>query len=214
MKFNCISFDFDGTICDTRNAIKYTLYELFPVKTGEEIDNCIAMGLSLTDTFAELLGDSISESEISTLTSRYRKKYNSEFFIHQTLYPHVKETIKHLYDKNVLVIIVSNKGEQSIYEFLDKYDLSRFISLVVGSRENVKPKPSVEPWNNVIAKKFTSLSLSNVLHVGDTEPDIEYAKNLKIPCAYMTYGFGKPVSELTLKPDYIFERFNDILKII
>ncbi|NPD02540.1 HAD family hydrolase [Brenneria sp. hezel4-2-4] len=114
----------------------------------------------------------------------------------------------------MLIIVVSNKGGKSIYEFLDKYDLSRFISLVFGSKENIKPKPSIEPWNNLIAKHFTSLWLSNVLHVGDTEPDIEYTKNLKIPCAYMTYGFGKPASELTLKPDYIFEKFNDILKII
>ncbi|MBJ7221424.1 MULTISPECIES: hypothetical protein [unclassified Brenneria] len=68
-----------------------------PVKLT--IDDCIAKGLSLTGTFAEFLDDSISDSEISILTSRYREKYNSKFFIHQTLYPYVKETIEYLYNK-------------------------------------------------------------------------------------------------------------------
>ncbi|MCL2894358.1 HAD hydrolase-like protein [Brenneria sp. MC1SB4.1] len=53
-----------------------------------------------------------------------------------------------------------------------------------------------------------------MLHVGDTEPDIEYANNLNIPCAYMTYGFGKPASELILKPDYILDGFDEILGVI
>ncbi|KFX04004.1 hypothetical protein KP22_14210 [Pectobacterium betavasculorum] len=212
--FNCISLDFDGTICDTKNSIKCTLNDLFPLKKDEEINNIISKGLSLKDTLAYLSDSNINDDDISALVLAYREKYNKEYFVHQKLYPYVKEVIEDLHHKGILTVIVSNKGEKSIHDFLDKNKLTHAISLVVGSRSDVKSKPNTDSWDKVIKKQFTSLSLSNVLHVGDTELDIEYAKNLNIRCGYVTYGFGRPVSDLILKPDFIFEEFNDILKII
>ncbi|MBZ7467754.1 MAG: HAD family hydrolase [Klebsiella michiganensis] len=214
MMVNCISFDFDGTICDTQNAIFKTLCCLFPSKNDNEILHSISKGLSLKATLVELSSENVTDNEINMLELLYRTRYNNYFFKYQSLYPYVEETIKELHGMGVLLIVVSNKGEGSIYNFLSESNLLPFISLIVGSRDDVQPKPSIEPWVKIIQKRFPELSLSDVLHVGDTESDIEYANNLNIPCAYMTYGFGKPPSELKIKPDFILSDFNSILEII
>ena len=48
--------------------------------------------------------------------------------------------------------------------------------------------------------------------IGDSSNDIIPAKALGMKSIYVTYGFGK--IEKSIKPDYVIDCFNDVLKII
>ena len=48
--------------------------------------------------------------------------------------------------------------------------------------------------------------------IGDSSNDIRPAKALSMKSIYVTYGFGK--IEESIKPDYIIDGFNEVLKVI
>ena len=67
------------------------------------------------------------------------------------------------------------------YYFPDLFDYS------VGEKENVRKKPAPDSVNEVL--RVLNVALQDSVYIGDSEVDIQTAKNAKMDCISVSYGF-------------------------
>lgn len=73
------------------------------------------------------------------------------------------------------------------------------------------PDPMI--YNEIIKSKYKNLNDKNVLMVGDTEADINFARNANISSCWAEYGYGNVDNCLKLKPDFQISSFDLLMKI-
>ena len=86
----------------------------------------------------------------------------------------------------LLLAILSNKPDAAVQPLVRQY-FSGLVSLAVGELPNVRRKP--HPDMVEAAARQLNVPLARCLYVGDTEVDIDTAKNAGIDCACVTWGF-------------------------
>lgn len=201
--YKLISFDFDGTICDTSNAIVSALSFIFPNIDHNILLTKLSKGTSLNELLMELNSD-IKESNISALISDYRKQYNNESYKYQVPYEHVSQTLQSFIEQGSQCIIVSNKGEAALRQFINQYGLESQFKNIIGERTGIKGKPSIELYELAVKPLFSHIPPHEILHIGDTNADIEFAANIGADCAYLKHGFGNNDEAIKLQPKYVF----------
>ena len=58
-------------------------------------------------------------------------------------------------------------------------------NFALGDRDDIRRKPSADP----VLLAMRELGCNKAIYVGDSEVDIETAKNANIPCISVTWGF-------------------------
>ncbi len=221
MKFKLIILDYDGTICDTRKAIVYSIKETFRFYNYEiplegKIMELISRGISLTETFS-LLSNEIKSSDFEQWIIKYREIYKIEGDNHSILYKNVYQTLNGLFLKNIPIVVLSNKGISAINQSLKKFNLDPFISLIIGdgySEKKIEPKPNPMVFNEVIKPKFLDVLNENILMVGDTKADVDFANNCNIKSCWASYGYGSATIATETSPHFTIYSFDEIQKIV
>ena len=85
-----------------------------------------------------------------------------------------------------------------------------FFDCVLGSDSKIKLKPDTEMLEYCLNE--CQVAPEQAIMIGDSNNDIIPAKTLGMKSIYVTYGYGK--IEKSIKPDYVIDCFNDVLKII
>jgi len=221
MKFKLIILDYDGTICDTRKAILYSIRETFKyynheIPIDEKIIKLISKGISLTETFS-LLSNKIKSSDLEQWTIKYREIYKIEGDNHSVLYKNVYSTLNGIFLKNISIVVLSNKGISAINQSLKKFNLDQFITMIIGDGYNEKKielKPNPMVFNEVIKPNYINILNENILMVGDTKADIEFANNCNIKSCWASYGYGLNTITTEIPSHFTIYSFDEIQKII
>lgn len=144
--------------------------------------------------------------DIDKLNEYYFETYGKDTFPQP--YPKAQETTSQLRAKGLHLIILSSHNKSNILDELERFGIKASdFDAIYG---NVKDK------REVIAEVMAThnFSPSETAYVGDTEHDIEAAKQAKITSIASTYGY-KPKSKLALlHPDYYLEQLADLLSIV
>jgi phosphoglycolate phosphatase len=82
--------------------------------------------------------------------------------------------------------IVSNKPDVAVQDLAAEYFPGMF-NAVVGERAGIRRKPAPDTVDAVIER--LGLSREETVYVGDSEVDIETAKNAGIDCVCVSWGF-------------------------
>ena len=82
--------------------------------------------------------------------------------------------------------IVSNKNDPNVKALTRDY-FSRWIPLAVGEQEGVRRKPAPDTVLRVMEE--WKCKPSEVLYVGDSDVDVETARNAGVDCAAVCWGF-------------------------
>src|SRR5512136_650817 len=99
-----VIFDLDGTLIDSYQAIylgfHYTYSELgLPPLSHGEVEKAIGLGLSYT--FRELLG----EERVAQALTLFRKKYEEVFRAHTHLLPDVRQVVESLQGRGIQLAV-------------------------------------------------------------------------------------------------------------
>jgi len=217
MKYDALLFDLDGTLLETlpdivdaiNDALKdNNLSYVFSVEEGKKLIgdgpvNFIKRALKYGG-FAENLFDKVYASYIPQY--KYHQGKNTYPF---TGIADVLDKIKKLGYK---VYVVTNKPEHLAIEILSKTLPNIHFDGIYGFMENRPFKPSKEFVDNVIATY--GLENSSLLYIGDSHQDLEVARNGKMDCALVSWGYGNLTEELIKNANYYISSPNDLLKII
>ena len=226
-----VIFDFDGTLFDTHASIEHTIKLTFDallptqVPPQSHIHRLISSGVGLSDTFRALHPKPVEV--FSTTENDWITTYRDLYHIHgQALiqaFPGSKTLLEELKSHNIPIAIVSNKGVAAVKTALDRNNLDGYIpdELIVGDKTpGAQRKPDPSSFVDVLIPTLKArlggreLQASQVLVVGDTVADIQFARNIGGRVCWCRYGYGDQEACETLKPDFEVDSLGEVAEIV
>ena len=189
MKYELAVFDMDGTILDTledlRDSLNFALEQNgLPTRTLGEVRSFVGNGIRL------LVERGVPEGTGAELTDKVFDDFSAHYKLHcadmTRPYDGIKEVISALRAAGVKTAVVSNKADFAVQELCRSYFPGLF-DAAAGEQEGVRRKPAPDSVNTVI-KALDAIG-SSAVYIGDSEVDLETAKNAKLPCISVLWGF-------------------------
>ena len=191
MKYDCLIFDIDGTLWDSR-ALVAEGYNLQLHKEG--LDHLFVDAETLKPLFGKVMTEiadaifpNIPLPERYELMDRCMETENRYLFENECRigYPKVKETMAEL-AKNHRLFIVSNAQCGYPELCIEKLGLGDYIEGHMCFGDTGKPK------GQTILALMARHGIQNAAYIGDTQGDYEATLDAGIPFIFAAYGFGDP----------------------
>ncbi len=169
-----VIFDLDGTLIDSFHAIMEGFNSTLPHYGLNKLnisETKALVGLSLEDTFSNLLG----KEHADEATSLFRKRYKDVYLEKTSPMPHANKTIKALNNDGYKIGVATNKHGGFSRNIIDHLGWSDAMLTVVGDGDI----PSCKPSPDMIEKNLKDMSVSKdeVIFVGDSPVDMETGRN-------------------------------------
>ncbi len=184
-----VIFDLDGTLLDTledlTDSVNYAMETFgFPVHTIDEVRTFVGNGAPklLERSIPQGLENPDYEAALAAFKAHYAEHCEDK----TSPYEGVQEMLAELKAQGYHLAIVSNKFDGAVKKLCKKY-CGEFISVSIGESAEVKRKPA--PDTVYRALRELGCVASHAVYVGDSEVDIQTAKNASLPCISVTWGF-------------------------
>ena len=206
-RYDTVIFDLDGTLLNTLGdltaAANHALRESgYPERTAEEVRRFVGNGVGMLIRRAlPVSADSDEEAFEETLQAfkSYYARHNNDTTVP---YPGILEMLERLSQAGVRMAIVSNKNDPNVKALSAQY-FRPWIGLAVGEREGVRRKPSPDAVFAVM--RAWNCDPASTLYVGDSDVDLETARNAGVDCAAVCWGF-RSEAELRQAGAYVLAR--------
>lgn len=192
LKYELVIFDMDGTVLDTLTdlyeAMNYALRAVSaPEKSPEEVR--LAFGNGAEHAVRVCLagkGDSYGEDTFEKALAAFKDYYLQHCNDHTRPYEGIPALISRLREKGIKTAIVSNKLDQAVQELADLHFPGAF-DAYAGERPGIRRKPAPDTVDAVM--RVLQADRTRTVYVGDSEVDLETAKNAGIPSVIVSWGF-------------------------
>ena len=206
-------FDLDGTLadtlCDLADATNYALQKLgYPVHPYESYKKFVGNGVQKL-CYRALPDD--RKEDTDRLLEIFSEYYGQHFLDKTRLYDGMRETLSILAKNNVILAVATNKPQNFARQIIDKllpeFD---FVKVLGGCAE--RPK---KPDTAIISEILSGLPEDNqVFMIGDSNVDIQTAKNAGISSIGCVWGFRGREELENAGTDFIAEKAEDIADFI
>ncbi|MGH9773873.1 MAG: HAD family hydrolase [Candidatus Acidiferrales bacterium] len=183
-------FDLDGTLIDSRldlaNSVNATLEHLGrPPLSHDEIFSYVGNGAPAL--IRRALGDATEEQAAGAL-SFFLEYYRQHMLDLTKPYPGVLEGLQRF--RGLPMAVLTNKPVRFSRAILNGLDLSRFFPFVYGGNSFERKKP--DPMGVHVILRDLRADAGESMMVGDSEVDVQTARNAGIRVCGVTYGLGSP----------------------
>lgn len=186
-----VIFDLDGTLLNTlddlADSTNYALSKFgYPTRTIDEVRQFVGNGV------AKLIERAIPKGKnnpnFEKCLSIFKENYAQNMYNKTAPYDGIIEMLSNLKSKGIKIAVVSNKFDLAVKELCKKY-FEGFIDFAAGENEaqGIKKKPAPDTVISVL-NEF-NFAPEDAVYVGDSDVDIMTAKNSKMPCISVTWGF-------------------------
>ena len=189
MKYQAVLFDMDGTVLDTLDdlcdSINHSLAEFsLPNVSREHVRQCLGNGAAFLVSHSIPAGSS-PELEADVLAF-YKPWYDAHCLIKTAPYEGILPMMQSLKEQGLRLAIISNKPDRAVQELSDAF-FPGLLELSVGESPSVRRKPA--PDTVLTAASQIGLSVDQCVYVGDSEVDLQTARNAGMDCISVTWGF-------------------------
>ena len=189
MKYQAVLFDMDGTVLDTLDdlcdSINHSLAEFsLPPVSREHVRQCLGNGAAFLVSHSIPAGSS-PELEADVLAF-YKPWYDAHCLIKTAPYEGILPMMQSLKEHGLRLAIISNKPDRAVQELSDAF-FPGLLELSVGESPSVRRKPA--PDTVLTAASQIGLSVDQCVYVGDSEVDLQTARNAGMDCISVTWGF-------------------------
>lgn len=214
-----VIFDLDGTLLNTIGDINHSLNDALQ-KVGlpeVSIEECKYMVGSGTDLLIErvlkkLLGIQYNDEKakyFDILKKNYLENYEKWKNVTTRPYQGIEEVIYQIRRMGIKTAVYTNKSDENAQNVVLTAIGPGNFDFIIGKRSDQK----IKPWGLGIDIIKKELGIDDgIIYVGDTNIDIETAKNAGIPIIAVTWGFRK-ASEL-YEANYVIDNPEDIIAVI
>ena len=186
-----VIFDLDGTLLDTiadlAAATNHALKQLgYPCHDTETIRTYVGNGIN------KLLERALPKSEQTEANVMKMRSYFVPYYDEHNAdlsipYPGIISLLETLQDKGIMVAVASNKYQAATEKLIRHYFPSIDFIEVLGQREGIAVKPDPTIVFDILKK--AEVTPEETLYVGDSDVDVETAKNAGVDCAAVLWGF-------------------------
>ena len=188
-RYHAILFDMDGTLLDTltdmQAAVNYILEKYgYPTRTLEEVRRFVGNGNRLLA--ARAVPEGTPEETVERVLQNFHKHYRTLCAVHTRPYEGVTELLKRLRAAGVRTAVISNKADYAVQALAVRYFPGLF-DAVAGEKEGIRRKPA--PDGVLAALRTLGIDRKDAVYVGDSDVDVETARNAGLSCIAVAWGF-------------------------
>lgn len=208
-RYNGIIFDIDGTLTSTNELIFASFNHV-----AEKYLNRTFSGKELISLFGPT-EDVILKQWCGEDYEQARKDYYHFYSEHHhmaDLYPGIKEILRHLKSKQILLSVYTGKGKDAATITLKKLGIYSEFDLIITGDDVKEHKPSPEGIN-IFLEKF-NLKKEEVLMVGDAISDIKAARKAGVKIASVVWDSYSKEEIIKLGSDYVFNTVEELKKFL
>ena len=181
-------FDLDGTLLDTLEdlyrAVNIALdTHSLPLRTRDEVRSFVGDGVEMLIRRALPTGS--DEDTVYTVLSDFKTTYAAICKDNTKPYDGIIPLLSNLREGGIRVAVVSNKFDAATKALCAEY-FGDLVEVAVGEREGVFKKPA--PDTVFEAMSALGVTAKGAVYVGDSDVDIQTARNAAIPCISVTWG--------------------------
>lgn len=189
MKYKAVLFDMDGTVLNTLddlvNAVNHCLREFsMPERSTEEVASFLGNGAAYLISHAVPAGT--SPEQTAAVLEYYSPWYTAHCAVLTAPYPGIIPLMEDLKKAGIKQAVISNKQDSAVKPLAVQH-FPGLLDFAVGESPVVRRKPN--PDAVLAALNEMGVSREDAIYVGDTEVDIETARNADIDCAVVSWGF-------------------------
>ena len=189
MKYKTLIFDLDGTLLNTlldlASSVNYAMRECgFNERTTDEIRRFIGNGVAVL--IQRSVPDGISEEEYKKALDIFKTHYKENSRNNTAPYDGICDLLRKLKEDGYNLAIVSNKVDFAVKDLRDEF-FNGLIDVAIGDSDATRTKP--EP--DMVYKAIEELGVDkeSCIYIGDTDVDIETARNSGMDCISVSWGF-------------------------
>jgi len=185
-------FDLDGTLIDSRtdlvNSVNAMLRETGRAQLPpDQIASYVGHGAP--QLMASTLGSTSTEAQRQEALTIFLKHYDQQKLDETKPYPGVVEGLQALADATIPMAVLTNKPAQLSLEILDGLQLTKFFRAVYGGDSFATKKP--DPAGVLAVLRALGMKPQESAMVGDSDVDMQTARNAGMLAVAVTYGFGQ-----------------------
>ncbi|MBV9886195.1 MAG: HAD-IA family hydrolase [Acidobacteria bacterium] len=207
-------FDLDGTLIDSKldliHAVNAMLIEMGRAKLSDEvISSYIGHGAPMLVSRA--LGGVAKEEELSRGLAFFLDYYEEHKLDNTCLYPEVTDTLAKLKERNIAMAVLTNKPVKVSMRILEALGAAKYFRAIYGGNSFETKKP--DPLGAKAILGELRVLATDAMMVGDSEVDIQTARNAKMIATAVNYGFG--IHDRAEHPaDIYLDRMSDLLQVV
>jgi phosphoglycolate phosphatase len=189
MKYKAIFFDLDGTLVNTLDDLTEAMNQALaglgqPVRSRDECREMIGRGLA-DFARAALPGNA---GHLQDALLRTMKDVYAGICLNKT-YPYlgICDVLSACRKAGIRTAVVSNKAHEITVRIAEHYFGRETFDEILGQKEGMKCKPDPEPMRFLLDKM--ALRAEEVLYVGDSDVDVQTARNAGLDFVAAGWGF-------------------------
>ena len=200
LPFAIIGFDLDGTLLETHRdlgaAVNHAL-ELggFDPVPADHASDLIGGGAKIMLKQAVDRQGGLPDDEFRKLYKQMLAYYSANNAVHTQPYPHAREVLAELGEREIAMAVVTNKFESFARQILDTLDLAQHFVAIIGG--DTMGKGRAKPAPDPIFEAIRRGGGGSLAFVGDSSYDVRSARAADVPVVGARYGYcDKPRGEL------------------
>ena len=189
MKYTRVVFDLDGTLLNTlddlASSVNFALRENgMQERTVDEVRRFIGNGIRIL--MKRSVPEGTDEERYERAFSAFERHYKENSRTLTAPYEGIIEMLCDLKNMGYKLAIVSNKIDFAVKDLREEF-FSDIIEVAIGDSEDTRNKP--EPDMVYKALELLDEKCENAVYVGDTDVDMETARNSGMDCISVSWGF-------------------------
>lgn len=212
--FKAVIFDLDGTLLNTLDdlaaSVNYALRKFsFPERSVSQVRAFIGNGVIklMERAVPYKLDDELFDECFSAFKTHYLKHMRDT----TRAYDGIDNLLENLKKSEIKTAVVSNKLHSGVVGLCDEF-FKDGLTCAFGVSDESERKPS--PINVFKALEEMGVQKDETIYVGDSEVDVQTAKNAGLKCIGITWGFRDKEELVESGADYIANTPNEVFEIV
>ena len=187
----CAVFDLDGTLVNTiddlANCCNILLKKYGYDYTWTEADYKRFVGNGAKKLVERAFGGKLNDNELDRIFSEFKPLYEKTMLDNAYAYVGIKEQLENLKSKGIKLCVVTNKPNVAAQGMVEHIFGKGYFDCISGVVDGKPTKP--DPYSTRLALETVGCAPDEAIFFGDSNVDMQTAKNAGIEAVGVTWGF-------------------------
>jgi phosphoglycolate phosphatase len=211
-RIRALLFDLDGTLIDSKKDLVLSVNATLRAIGREELpEDLVAsyVGSGAPVLISRALGGSPDSQELQSALRYFLSHYEEHKLDNTRAYPGVRKTLVQL--NGTPMAVLTNKPANISVRILEELGLAPFFKVIYGGNSFATKKPDPLGANTVL--RDLHVAAHEAAMVGDSEVDVQTARNAGMISAIVNFGFGMH-DRKKYPADFYLDRMEELAKLV